>query len=94
MRQYRSQRMSSLFKEELNKIIKKELEFEGAVVTILDIEVDKDLEEALVKIVVFPSEKGPDVLLELLNKRARLQFLLLRKVNVKPMPKIIFKLVQ
>ncbi len=92
MKYYRSARVSSLIKEELNKIILKELEFEGAVVTILEVEISDRLKEATVKITVYPSNKGADVLLSLIEKRARLQFILLRKINFKPMPKLIFKL--
>jgi len=94
MKFHRSERVSSLIKEELNQIILRELEFNGAIVTIIDAEVASDLETVVVKIGVYPSNKGPDVLVKLLKMRSHLQFLLLRKINIKPMPKLMFKLEQ
>ncbi|MEK7114892.1 MAG: ribosome-binding factor A [Patescibacteria group bacterium] len=94
MKFHRSERVSSLIKEELNQIILRELEFDGAVVTIIDAEVASDLETVMVKVGVYPSNKGPDVLVQLLKRRPHLQFLLLRKINIKPMPKLMFKLEQ
>lgn len=94
MKFFRSERVSSLIKEELNKIILREIEFENAVVTILDVNVSRRLEEGVVKIAVYPSNKGPDALIELMRQRDKLQFLLMRKMNIKPMPRLIFQLEQ
>ena len=94
MRFHRPQRVSSLIKEELNKIILRELEFNDAVMTIVEVDVSDKLEGAVVKFAVYPPHKGPDVLLRLVKRRDHLQFLLLRKINIKPMPKIIFQLAQ
>ena len=92
MKYHRNERIASLIKEELNNLILREVEFSGAVVTIVDIEVSEDLDKALVKIAVFPNNKGPDALVALENHRRKLQFLLMRKMNIKPMPKLVFKL--
>lgn len=92
MKYHRSARISSLIREELNGLLLKEIEFEGAVVTITDVAVSEKLKEAIVKISVYPSQKGPDVLFALVRRRPRLQFLLLRKINIKPMPKLVFQL--
>ena len=92
MRFHRSQRISSLIKEELSKFFLREFEFEGAVVTILDVLVLDKLEEATVKISVYPSEKGPDVFFKLTKNRRRLQFAMSRKLNIRPMPRLVFEL--
>ena len=68
MKYHRSERVSSLIKEELNKIILRELEFNDAVMTIIDVNVSDKLEEAVVKFAVYPSNKGPDVLFQLVKK--------------------------
>ena len=94
MKHHRKERIGSLIQEELGKIIQKEVEFDRAVVTIVDVSVSDDLEDAIVKLGVFPPEKGPDVLLGLVKARPRLQFLLHRKLNIRPMQKIIFQLAQ
>jgi len=88
----RYQRIESLIKEELNKIILKELEFPGALVTITEVEAQKDLEDADVFISVLPSEKTAEVMGELKKNQRQLQHWLLKKINIKPMPKIIFKI--
>lgn len=92
MRFFRSQRVGSLIREELGMMLKKELEFPGALMTITDVEVNDKLEAAIVNFSVFPSEKSERVL-EILNKRRKyLQFKLSRKLNIRPMPEIVFKI--
>lgn len=92
MKFFRSQRVSNLIREELSKIIFKELEFSGAIFTITEVEVDKDLENAEVYFSVLPADQSERVL-KILNKfRSRLHYLLMKKINIKPMPYIIFKI--
>ena len=92
MRFHRPERVSDLIIEELNKLILREIEVPGALITITDVEVLKDLSQATVKVSVYPSEKSEKVLKILKKMRNKLQFLLLRKLNIKPMPQIAFKL--
>ena len=92
MRFFRSQRVSSLICEELSKILEREMEFPGALVTITEVEVEKKLESARVMVSVIPSERGSDALLALGKEAGHLQHLLNRKMNIKPMPRIIFEL--
>jgi len=88
----RHQRVSSLIQEELNKIILRELDFGGALVTVTQIEVQKDLDFTIVNFSVIPTEKSQEIL-EILNRNRRyLQHLLLRKINLKPMPEIRFQI--
>ncbi|MDD5430758.1 MAG: 30S ribosome-binding factor RbfA [Candidatus Pacebacteria bacterium] len=92
MSKFRDLRVSSLIREELGKIMLKELEFDGALVTITEVDVSEDLENATVNVSVIPSEKAEKVL-EVLGKfRSRLQFLLQRKIEIKPMPHIVFRI--
>ena len=92
MKFHRRERIASLLQAQLNKLLLKEVEFNEAVVTIVDIKVSAKIEEAIIKIAVYPSHKGPDALQILHDCRGKLQFLLLRKMNIKPMPKLVFKL--
>ncbi|MEK7193787.1 MAG: 30S ribosome-binding factor RbfA [Patescibacteria group bacterium] len=88
---HRVERVNNLIQEELSKIIVKELEF-PALVTITEVETSKDLSQALVKFSVLPSEKSEEVL-KILNKNLRhLQYLLMKKINIKPMPRISFEI--
>ncbi len=83
--------MNSLIREELSKIIMRELEFPGALMTITEVEVNEDLEHAIVNFSVLPSEKSEEVLEILNNHKKDLQFKLNRKLNLRPMPEITFR---
>ncbi len=88
---YRPERVSSLIKKELSAIVIKNVEFPaGSLVTITDVEVDKKLEHAKIGISVLPSE-GANKVLNILGKVAgHLQYLLMKRVNIKPLPRIVF----
>ncbi|MFA5098629.1 MAG: 30S ribosome-binding factor RbfA [Candidatus Paceibacterota bacterium] len=90
---YRPERVASLIREELSAIIIKNVEFPaGSLVTITDVNVDKKLEHAKVGISVLPSE-GADKVLHILGKCAgHLQYLLMKRVNIKPLPRIVFEI--
>lgn len=100
---YRPERVSSLIKQELSSIIIKSVEFPaGHLVTITKVEVDKKLEHAKIGISVLcpsgtspagrPSE-GAAKILHILEKVAgHLQYLLMKRVNIKPLPRIIFEI--
>lgn len=92
MKFHRPERVSDLIIEELNKIILREIEVPSVLITITDAEVIKDLSRAVVKFSVYPSEKSEEILKILEKKRNHFQYLLLRKMNIKPMPQISFKI--
>ena len=89
---FRADRVGKLIREELAKMIVREMEFEGALVTITEVEVDKKLERANVDVSVIPSSAGDAALSALVKAAGHFQHLLLKKINIKPMPRIIFKL--
>ena len=88
----RHQRIESLIIEELNKIILRELEFSGALVTITEVEAQKDLDYAIIYVSVLPSAKSEEALKQLNNNRKQLQHLLLRKIEIRPMPELRFQI--
>ncbi len=92
MRFFRSDRVQKLIREELAKILIREMEFDNALVTITEVEVDKKLEHAEVRVSVIPSEAALHVLSVLKGYTGKLQFLLMKKINIKPMPQIAFAL--
>jgi ribosome-binding factor A len=105
---HRPQQVANLIKEELSKIILHEIEFPDLLVTLTDVKVDSKLEEAIVSFSVLSmcgecpmaggchgidSSKSFEIALKILNKnRSHLQYLLMKKINIKPMPKISFKI--
>lgn len=89
---FRTERVSGLIQEELGKIIQRELEFPGSLVTITAVEIDKKLDHAKIKISVLPKEKSAEALTLLDKEAPRLQHVLLKKINIKPMPRIKFEI--
>jgi ribosome-binding factor A len=92
MRFFRAQRVQSLIQDQLSQIISRELEFDGAFVTIMDVDVDKKMERAKIRVSVIPAAKEDAALDELGRNAGRLQHLLLKKINIKPMPRIMFEI--
>ncbi|MBI4095069.1 MAG: ribosome-binding factor A [Candidatus Liptonbacteria bacterium] len=87
---YRPLRVGKLIREELNKLIQREVEISGALATITDVAIDKKLERARVYVSVLPMEKSAGALDLFKKSEGRLQYLLGRKLNIKPMPHIEF----
>ncbi len=86
---FRSERVGKLIREELSKMILREVEL-PALATITEVEVDKNLEGARVKVSVLPASGEKAVMAELAKNAGYLQHLLLKKINIKPMPRIVF----
>jgi len=87
---FRPARVGKLIRTELAKIILREVEFGDALVTITAVTVDKNLEHASVSVSVIPSAKTAAALRALGATTGRLQHLLMKKINIKPMPRISF----
>lgn len=94
---YRPLRVSGLIQEELGKILLREVDLASVLITITSVDIDKKMERAIVYISVLATgpnkgEKNIEAALRQLEKRqGYFQFLLTRKLNIKPMPTIIFK---
>jgi ribosome-binding factor A len=88
---FRSERVGKLIREELSKMILREVEL-PALVTITEAVVDKKLDGARVKISVIPSKEDKNVLAILAAHAGHFQYLMLRKINIKPMPRIFFEI--
>lgn len=88
----RYQRVTSLIQEELNKVILREMEFDGALVTVTEVQVQKDLDYANVLVSVIPDDRSEDVLKTLEKQSKYLEHMLFKKINIRPMPVIRFVL--
>lgn len=84
-------RVSDLIEEELSKIMLKEVELQpNTLATITEVVVTKKLDQAKVYLSVIPSEQAEKIV-ETLNKRSKyLGALLLRKLNIRPLPQLNF----
>lgn len=89
----RVEKVNELIKQELSKIFLKDLNFnEGVLVTITDVDTSANLILASVKISVMPESKAKEIL-DYLNKNIfDIQQNLNTKLNMRPVPKISFKL--
>ncbi len=89
---YRPQRLVKVFEQELSKIIARELEFSGALPTIVRVDFSDKLERAYIGISVYPSSKQEEVLKILNENKFELRKMLGKKVTLKIMPQLDFKI--
>ena len=89
---HRMLRVNELLKRELSGIIAREITFEGALVTINQVDVTADLKNAHVFVSVLGSETGASVINKLESQRSTLQSELARHVTMKYTPHLIFHL--
>lgn len=94
MRPFRDLKAASLITEELGKMFSRDFNFEGALVTIMEIDVEKDLLHANVKLAIIPYEKSLDVYKIVSKAASDIRFKLLKKLNIKPMPYLKFEIVE
>ena len=88
---YRPLRVAGLIQEELALMIEREVDLEpGTLVTVTGVEVDKKLEHARVMVSVVPHANTETMLERLKQAQGTLQHLLLKKLNIKPLPRIAF----
>ncbi len=90
MRPFRNLKAGSVIQEELNKFLQKDFDFGDALVTVTGVEVSEDMASAGVKVAVIPFEKEIEVYKMIEGRKREIQGKLLRKMNIKPMPKLEF----
>lgn len=92
MSQERAQRFNKLIKKELGKIIFNFLDAQpGVLVTITQVLTNPNLFTSDIYISVYPLNEAKEILDKLNRSIYRVQQLLNRKLEVRPVPKIIFK---
>lgn len=86
----RKDRVAHLIREELARLLLREMDFDGALVTITEVLVTKKLDSAKVLVSVLPSDRSEEIFEKLEGVTPHLQRELLRKISIKPMPKLFF----
>jgi len=90
---FRILRVNELIGQEVSKIISTELEMEEeCFITVIKVDTTRDLKEAKVWVSIFPSDKKKSTFEYLKGNRGRVQFLLNRRLSMRPLPKITFKI--
>ncbi len=88
---YRPLRVEKLIQAELTHILQREVEQEpGTLCTVTGVSVDKKLEHARIKVGILPPGKEPEAMGRLKAAQGELQYLLMKKLNIKPLPRIEF----
>ena len=88
----RHQRVRALLKEELGKLLIRELDFEKTIVTIVDIVVAKKIDFAQVLVSVLPKEKEGEVIRVLNKGEGKFRHMLQDVIHIKPMPELRFSI--
>ncbi|MCZ2845799.1 MAG: 30S ribosome-binding factor RbfA [Candidatus Bathyarchaeota archaeon] len=88
----RIERVNSLLHEEISKTLLKEVDFGEALVTITNVHTTRDLLESDIFITVLPQGKERTVLKILKANIYNIQKMLNKKLNMRPIPKIHFKI--
>lgn len=89
---HRLLRVNELLKRELSGIITRELNFEGALVTLNQVDVTPDLKSAHAYVSVFGKENQAAVMTNLEEHRVLLQTALAKAVTLKYTPQLVFHL--
>lgn len=90
---FRIQKVNSLIREQISDIFSKELDLKpGVFLTILKVDTTADLRYTNVFVSVFPEKDGNYVVTALKNERNNIQKTLNKKLHMKVIPKIVFKL--
>ena len=89
---YRKERLGEEVRTHLARMSHEELELKGMLVTLTEVIVAGDLSEARVRVSVLPDEQGPEAVRILSKFAGRFQGMLVRTMNVKPIPRIAFEL--
>jgi len=89
----RIQKVNSLIKEQISEIFTRELSLKsGVFLTVVKVDTSRDLRYTRVSFSVFPEADRNYVLVALKNEKKQIQKTLNRKLSMKIIPKLIFKL--
>jgi len=92
MKPYRHLRIANLIKEKIAELIEREFEFPNTIITVIEAEVSEDLLQSKIKLGIIPNEKAPEVFLAIEEKKKYIQNKLLKKINIKTIPKLEFEI--
>lgn len=88
---FRKERLASLISSLLGKEIVKRVETPDVLITIVNTEVNNDLEVAHVYLSIFPDSKDKEVMKELKKMTPGFQYFLMKKIKMKKVPTLVFK---
>jgi ribosome-binding factor A len=89
----RLDRVNEVIKEELSQALLHELDLEeGILVTVIKVDTTRTLEHSRIWISIYPENKAEETLEQINRQIYDIQQVLNKRLRMKPIPKIIFKL--
>ena len=89
---HRILRVKELIRREVGTILERNFSFNGALVTIHDVDMTPDFKQCFVYVGVLGKGESPDVIIERLNEgRGQIQRQLFKRVVLKNSPTLVFK---
>jgi len=88
----RIEKVNSLLRREISQAILKEIDFGDTLVTITDINTNRNLLESEILITVLPQEKEKEALRVLKNNIYDIQKIIDKRLKMRPVPKICFRI--
>lgn len=90
MGSFRVEKVNHLIRDEISKILLRELDVKDAIITITHVKTSKDLLYGRIYLTIFPENKEKEVLRVLEKQIFYLQQILNKKLQMRPVPKINF----
>ena len=90
MRPFRNTKIASVIQAELSFIFARDCDFQGTLVTVIEVEIGEDLLKAKIKIGILPYKDGPAVFDYLQKKRREIQHKLLKRTRLRRVPSLQF----
>ncbi|MEY4731223.1 MAG: ribosome-binding factor ribosome-binding factor [Candidatus Parcubacteria bacterium] len=87
---FRALRVAGVIRDETAKLLLRDFDFDGALVTVTDVTVEPSFAWADIFVSVIPSEKASEALDQLAQRTGDIHHYLNRKMNIRPMPRIRF----
>jgi len=88
---YRKERIGELLKEIISKEIAKSPDFDGGLITIMEVLVEDKLDKARVIVQVYPDEIKYAALVRLNRKAKEFEYLILKSTFLKKSPHLVFE---
>jgi ribosome-binding factor A len=93
MSEERAEKLSAAVKREINEILLREMSFKpGVFITLTRVDTSSDLRYTHLFLSIFPEKETRYVLESLKKEIYKIQGLLNKKLRMRPLPKIVFKL--
>ena len=88
----RIEKVNKLLKQEVSKLLLKEVDFGNVFVTITNVDTSPNLQQSKIRISILPSEKSDEVWNIIKKNIFHVQKALNKKLYMRPVPKIIFEI--